>query len=258
MAIKNAENAAKERLKKLEESGALLEELKERLQLQNLPHRIECYDISNIQGENAVGSQVSFYDGKADKAGYRKYRIKTVGQADDFAMMREVLSRRFRGGKTEDAPDLIIVDGGIGQLGILSAVMTELGISGIDLAGLAKSRVERSMHSSELQRSEERVFLPGRKNPVSLKQNSPALLLLARIRDEAHRFAITYHRKLRSNATLASELDSISGIGPALRKRLLERFGSVPGILAAAPEELATVKGVNNELAEKIRAGLSR
>ncbi|NJD91894.1 MAG: excinuclease ABC subunit UvrC, partial [Geobacter sp.] len=257
MAVKNAENAALQRLKKLEESGALLAELQEKLQLQRSPQRIECYAISNIQGENAVGSQVSFFDGKPDKSRYRKYRIKTVGQADDFAMMREVLSRRFKEGKTVDAPDLIIVDGGIGQLGILTAVMTELGINGIDLAGLAKSRVERSMTASDLSRSEERVFLPGRKNPVSLRQNSPALLLLARIRDEAHRFAITYHRKLRGNAAISSELDAISGIGTALRKRLLEKFGSVQGIRNASPEELAAVKGITPALAARIKAEMT-
>lgn len=258
MAVKNAENAALQRLKKLAESGAILAELKEKLQLQNSPQRIECYDISNIQGEYAVGSQVSFFEGKPDKSRYRKYRIKTVGQADDFAMMREILSRRFRDGKTDDAPDLIIVDGGIGQLGILSAVMTDLDINGIDLAGLAKSRVERSMTATDLHRSEERVFLPGRKNPVSLRQSSPALLLLARIRDEAHRFAITYHRKLRGNAAISSELDAISGIGTALRKRILERFGSVTGIKAASEEELAGVKGVTRVLARRIVSEMGR
>ena len=122
MAEKNAVNAAAEHQKKTAESGAILEELKERLHLGKTPRRIECYDISNIQGMNAVGSQVSFVAAKPDKANYRRYRIKTVAQADDFAMMREVLSRRFRDGVTDDSPDLIIVDGGVGQLGILSAV----------------------------------------------------------------------------------------------------------------------------------------
>ncbi len=253
LAEKNAVNAAEEYLKKSAENGAILEELKQRLNLQNTPQRIECYDISNIQGLNAVGSLVSFVAAKPDKANYRRYRVKTVAQADDFAMMREVLSRRFRDSVTADRPDLIVVDGGVGQLGILSAVMKELGINGIDLAGLAKSRVESSMSASELQRSDERVFLPGRKNPVLLRQNSPALLLLARIRDEAHRFAISYHRKLRGKAALNSALDQISGIGAVLRKRLLERFGSVHGIGEAAPEQLASVKGVTKELAEKIR-----
>lgn len=252
LAEKNAGNAAEEYRKKSEESGAVLEELKEKLHLQKYPRRIECYDISNLQGLNAVGSQVSFTAGKPDKANYRRYRVKTVGQADDFAMMREVLSRRFREGVAADPPDLIIVDGGIGQLGILSAVMAELGINDIDLASLAKSRVASSMTASALERSDERVFLPGRKNPVLLRQNSPALLLLARIRDEAHRFAIAYHRNLRGKVALQSALDQISGVGTVLRKRLIERFGSVQGMREASPEELAAVKGVTKELALKI------
>ena len=257
MAAKNAENAALERQRKAEESGSILNELKDRLHLAKNPRRIECYDISNIQGRDAVGSRVSFLDGKPEKSGYRRYRIRSVEQSDDFAMMREVLFRRFNTDRAEEEnPDLIIVDGGIGQLGILSAVIEELGVAGIDLAGLAKSRVSSEMSSSTIERSDERVFLPGRKNPVTLRQNSPALLLLARIRDEAHRFAITYHRKLRSGTALASALDSISGIGTVLRKRLLEKFGSVQGIREASVEELIVIKGVTRELAEKIKGRL--
>jgi excinuclease ABC subunit C len=257
LAAKNARNAAEEHLKKCEESGALLEELRERLHLGKTPRRIECYDISNIQGMNAVGSQVTFVAAKPDKANYRRYRIKTVAQADDFAMMREVLARRFRDGAAVEPPDLIIVDGGIGQLGILTAVMAELGINGIDLAGLAKSRIESDMSATALQRSDERVFLPGRKNPVLLRQNSPPLLLLARIRDEAHRFAISYHRKVRGKAALSSALDRIGGVGDVLKKRLLVQFGSVQGIRDASPEQLAAVKGVTQALAARIRQELA-
>jgi excinuclease ABC subunit C len=180
-----------------------------------------------------------------------------VDQSDDFAMMREVLSRRFREGATDDPPpDLIIVDGGVGQLGILSAVLGELGVSGIDLAGLAKSRLASDVRGEELRRSDERVFLPGRKNPVVLRQNSAPLLLLARIRDEAHRFAITYHRKLRGEAALISALDGIPGLGPARRKGLLAAFGSVTAIGRATVEELAAVKGVTAALAEEILKAL--
>jgi excinuclease ABC subunit C len=252
LAEKNASNAAAEQLKKAEESGAILEDLKNKLHLRNTPRRIECYDISNIQGMNAVGSQVSFLAARPDKSNYRRYRIKTVNQADDFAMMREVLSRRFRDGTAAPQPDLIIVDGGIGQLGILAAVISELGIDGIDLAGLAKSRVESDVGSAQVERSDERVFLPGRKNPVLLRQNSPSLLLLARIRDEAHRFAIEYHRKLRGKAALDSALDQIPGVGAVLKKRLLQQFGSVNGIREASPLQLTVVKGVTQELAVKI------
>lgn len=259
MAGKNAENAAAEYQKKEEESGSILQELQNRLHLENIPRRIECYDISNIQGKDAVGSRVSFLDGKPEKAGYRRYRIKSVGQADDFAMMREVLFRRFQTDKTlQDKPDLIIVDGGIGQLGILSAIIAELGVCGIDLAGLAKSRVNSGVSDSTIERSDERVFLPGRKNPVVLRQNSAALLLLARIRDEAHRFAISYHRKLRSDSALSSALDRIQGVGEVLRKRLLEKFGSVQGIRSASVDELSEVKGVTRGLAEIILRELAQ
>jgi excinuclease ABC subunit C len=258
MAEKNAENTAAEQQKKAEESGSILDELKERLNLEKPPRRIECYDISNIQGQEAVGSRVSFLNGKPDKAGYRRYRIRDVSQADDFAMMREVLSRRFQNrNASEEKPDLIIVDGGIGQLGILTAVMTELGIDGIALAGLAKSRVSRGMRENDIERSDERVFLPGRKNPVVLRQNSAPLLLLSRIRDEAHRFAITYHRNLRSEAALASALDRIHGVGAVLRNRLLEKCGSVQGIRSASVEGLTEIKGVTGELAERIIRELS-
>jgi len=258
MAGKNAENAAAERQKKAEENGSILDELQERLHLVKLPRRIECYDISNIQGKDAVGSKVSFLDGKPDKSCYRRYKIRSVGQSDDFAMMREVLSRRFQDSKAlEDSPDLIIVDGGIGQLGILSAVMAELGIDGIDLAGLAKSRVSSGVSENAIERSDERIFLPGRKNPVVLRQNSAPLLLLARIRDEAHRFAVSYHRTLRSDAALASVLDQIHGVGAVLKRNLLEKCGSVHGVRSASVEELTAIKGITAELAERIIRELS-
>jgi excinuclease ABC subunit C len=138
-------------------------------------------------------------------------------------------------------------------LGILTAIMAELGIEGIDLAGLAKSRVSSAVSDSTIERSDERVFLPGRKNPVVLRQNSAALLLLARIRDEAHRFAISYHRKLRSDSALSSALDSINGVGETLRKRLLKKFGSVNGIKKATVAELTAIKGITAALAERIK-----
>lgn len=253
MAGKNAESAAIERRKAQESAEGILQVLHERLHLARPPRRIECYDISNFQGETAVGSRVSFLDGRPDKDHYRRYRIRTVDQADDFGMMREVLSRRFRQEESDDPfPDLIVVDGGIGQLNVLSAVLDDLGVTGIGLAGLAKSRVERDMAASEVERSDERVFLPGRKNPVVLRQNAPALLLLARIRDEAHRFAITYHRSLRGKKALVSALDAIPGVGPARRKELLRAFGSLEELKRAAAEEIAAVKGVGPGLAAEI------
>ncbi|GLI37721.1 excinuclease ABC subunit UvrC [Geobacter hydrogenophilus] len=253
LAGKNAEAALRERQKREEGAEAVLTELKERLHLRNLPRRIECYDISNIQGTYPVGSRVSFRDGKADKGGYRHYQIKTVAGADDFAMMHEVLSRRFRDSPAKDEhPDLIVVDGGIGQLNILTAVLRELQVEDVDAASLAKSRVERDMAAEELTRSTERVFLPGRKNPVVLRQNSAPLLLMARIRDEAHRFAITYHQKLRGKDTIRSTLDTIPGIGPKRRKELLRQFGSLRRIREASRDELAATPTIPPTLAESI------
>ncbi len=258
MAGKNAESAALQQRKSRETAAAILQELLERLHLRRIPRRIECYDISNFQGQIAVGSRVSFLDGQPDKDHYRRYRIRTVDRADDFGMMREVLFRRFRQEIADDPfPDLIVVDGGIGQLNVLSAVLEDLGIAEIDLAGLAKSRVERDMVATEVERSDERVFLPGRKNPVVLRQNAPALLLLARIRDEAHRFAITYHQKLRGKKALASALDAIAGVGPARRKELLKTFGSLEALQRATVEEIAAVKGIGQGLAAEILAAFT-
>lgn len=253
LAGKNAATACHDKERAKAGSAATLQELQERLQLAKLPRRIECYDISNIQGELAVGSRVSFNDGKPDKANYRHYRIRTVAQADDFGMMQEVLSRRFKPGTNEgELPDLIVVDGGIGQLNVLLRVLEELGVTGVAAAGLAKGRVAKGMTEQELRRSAERVFLPGRKNPVVLRQNSAPLLLLARIRDEAHRFAITYHRKLRGKASLASRLEEVPGIGAKRKKALLLRFGSEKKLQEAAVEELQAVHGMNEALAKAL------
>lgn len=252
LAEKNADNALREHRERAAGAETVLAELQERLHLANLPRWIECYDISTIQGRFAVGSRVSFRDGKADKAGYRRYRIRTVPGADDFAMMHEVLSRRFRRGIAEgDLPDLIVVDGGIGQLNILTAVLRELAVAGVDTISLAKSRVMRDMAGESLVRSDERVFLPGRKNPVVLRQNSAALLLLARIRDEAHRFAITYHKTLREKETVSSLLDTIPGVGTKRRQELLRKFGSVRRLREASREELAATS-IPPALAETI------
>jgi len=253
LAGKNAATASLDKERAKAGSAATLQELQEMLQLAKLPRRIECYDISNIQGEQAVGSRVSFYDGKPDKANYRHYRIKTVAQADDFGMMQEVLSRRFISGKAEvELPDLIVVDGGIGQLNVLLGVLAELGVTGVAAAGLAKGRVTKGMTELEVSRSAERVFLPGRKNPVILRQNSAPLLLLARIRDEAHRFAITYHRKVRGKASLSSVLDRVPGIGAKRKQSLLKHFGSLKKLQEASFSELAAAPGMNAALAKAV------
>ncbi|ACH40953.1 excinuclease ABC, C subunit [Citrifermentans bemidjiense Bem] len=252
LAGKNAETAAQERLARESSSATLLTELAEKLNLPHPPRRIECYDISNIQGEMAVGSRVVFIDGRADKSLYRRYRIKGVLQSDDFAMMREVLSRRFKAESSEEKPDLIVVDGGLGQLGVLNAVLDELEVTGVEAAGLAKSRVARDMESEEIERSDERVFRPGRKNAIALRQSSAPLLLLVRIRDEAHRFAVTYHKDVRSKVLTGSELDGVAGIGEKRKKALLKHFGSLKRVKEATLEELKGAPGMTESAAKAL------
>jgi len=250
LAGRNAETAALERRDARENMDAILDELRERLHLSRTPRRIECYDVSNIQGQLAVASRISFVDGRPDKGNYRHYRIKTVTGADDYGMLQEVLSRRFRrDAGSGELPDLIVVDGGQGQLAVLAKVLQGLGVHGVDAAALAKSRVEEGMMSMEISRSNERVFLPGRKNPVVLRQNSAPLLLLAQIRDEAHRFAITHHKKLRGKSTLRSSLADIRGVGEKRQKQLLRHFGSLKKIGEASIDELLQVGGMDRSTA---------
>lgn len=257
LAVKNAESAAEEGRRTREGAEGALADLRQRLHLENLPRRIECYDISTIQGRHAVGSRVVFQDGQPDKKGYRRYRIRGVSQADDYGMMREVLSRRFAGSGVEDPlPDLILVDGGPGQLNVLTAVLVDLGITGPDAASLAKSRVESGAAREDIRRSDERVFLPGRKNPVVLRQNSAPLLLLARIRDEAHRFAVSYHTKLRTRETFAPSVEKIPGIGEKRWKGLLKHFGSLKKVREATMEELTGVPGISRKIAESLKERL--
>ena len=261
MAAQNARQSYAERHDQEKERERMLLELKEKLRLEHYPQRIECYDISNIQGAHAVGSMVTFINGEPDKRFYRHYRIRTVSperRGDDFAMMYEVLKRRFsRGVKEGDLPDLVVVDGGKGQLGMALAALGELGVLGkIDVAALAKMRVERSPRSAEIERLEERVFLPGQSNPIVLKRNSNALFLLQRVRDEAHRFAITYHKKVRAKQTLYSALDKIPGIGGARKRALLRAFGSVKRIEEASMEELLKVPLINQKIAEEVLQAL--
>lgn len=235
--------------------AAALAELQGALGLPEPPTRMECYDISNIQGASATGSMVVFVKGTPRKSDYRRFRIQTVEGADDFAMMAEVLRRRLlrlkaaadkeprAPGAKPDAfalkPDLILVDGGKGQLNAARRVMEELGFRDIALASLAKEREE--------------VFVPDRPDPVPLAPNSQASFLLQRLRDEAHRFAVAYHRTIRGRAGLASSLDRIPGVGPRRRKALLARFGSLDGIRRASVEELAAVPGMTREIAARVK-----
>lgn len=256
MAVQNARQSFFERHDEEKRREKMLLELQERLRIRNYPQRIECFDISTIHGAHAVGSMVTFFNGEADKRRYRHYRIRTVradSGGDDFAMMYEVLKRRFsRGIQEGDLPDLVVVDGGKGQLAMALAAMRELGVKDVDAAALAKMRVRPSARSPEIQRTEERVFLPGRSNPVTLRRNSNALFLLQRVRDEAHRFAITYHKKLRTRRTLYSALDKIPGIGGARKRALLRHFGSIKRIEEATVKDLLQVPFVNAKIAQEI------
>ena len=252
-------------------TAAALTELQDALDLQRIPLRMECYDISNISGASAVGSMVVFEDGRPKPADYRRFRIKTVTGSDDYAMMQEVLRRRFKRAREvlpapdvqeqpeeEEAdeavvqarheaaskwgvlPDLLIIDGGRGHLNAVTEIMRELGVHFIATCALAKQQEE--------------VFLPHVSESVLLPRASQGLYLLQRIRDEAHRFAITYHRQVRSKAAVASGLDNVPGIGPKRRKALLQRFGSLRALKEAPIEEITAVKGLTSELAHKILA----
>jgi excinuclease ABC subunit C len=286
LATQNAVEAlAKERAEWLADEGKrdeALDGLAEALGLPGQPERIECFDMSNIQGTSAVGSMVVFVNGRPEPREYRRFRIRSGDTPDDFRMMAEVLRRRFsraarlreetgalslaavgadeipesiddgvgeEGGRRgrQDGwalPDLVIVDGGKGQLSAALGAMTELNMADVPLAGLAK-------------RFEE-LYVPGRSEPIVLPRRSQALYLVQRIRDEAHRFAITYHRTVRGKRALASVFDEVPGIGPARKKALLKRFGSVRRIREASLEEVAATPGVGRVAAERLKSHLAR
>ncbi len=254
MAVRNAKEAMKRDTERSEDRERAMEELRARLRLSMTPRWIECVDISVLQGENPVGSVVKFVDGEPDKSGYRRYRIKTVEGVNDYDMMREVLDRRFSRALKEGAllPDLLVVDGGKGQLNVAAAVLGELGVSGVELAGLAKDRETGDPRSDELKKKGERVFVPGAKDPVSMKPGTAGLFILQRIRDEAHRFAVTYHKKLRDRGKKTSVLQEVPGIGPAKARALLKRFGGVKKIAAAGVDEIAAVSGLGRADAERV------
>ncbi len=252
LANRNAEQRFHE--KQLSEAADkdTLSTMKEALKLPTLPKRIECFDISTIQGTATVASMVVFTDGQPDKARYRRFSMKTVDGQDDFASMREVLLRRYtRAIDEDDLPDFVLIDGGKGQLGMATAVFKDLGIEDLPHAGIAKSRTQE-----EGDRSPERFFLPGRMNPIVLPQNGPVVQLAARIRNEAHRFAITYHRKKRGKAALKNTLVDIPGVGPRRAQTLLTKLGSVTRVREATPEEIAALPGFSDELAQTIHAFL--
>jgi excinuclease ABC subunit C len=238
-----------------------LTELADALELPEPPHRIECYDISNIQGTNPVASMVVFVEGRAKKSDYRKFKIQYDRGPNDFAMMQETLRRRLRylRHETDDSvdktekqlakrekfnkkPDLLLIDGGKGQLGAVVEVLEEMDMTGLPVAGLAKEH--------------EWLYVPGNPDPIVLAPNSPGLHLIMRVRDEAHRFAVTFHRQRRGKAMTRSSLDALSGVGPVRKKRLLAEFGSVAAIKRASLDQIAAVKGMTPALAAQIKGAL--
>jgi excinuclease ABC subunit C len=253
-----------------EKTSEALWELQEHLQLPNTPQRIECYDISNIQGTSSVASMVVFENGRPKRSDYKRFRIRTVEGANDYASHQEVLRRRFKrtlgssddGGVTGNGdqlptpearrpspeatwaqiPDLVIIDGGKGQLSAALEVMEELELTEIPVVGLAKENEE--------------LFVKGRATPILLPRSSQSLYLVQRIRDEAHRFAITYHRNLRGKRSIRSALDEVLGVGPVRKRALLRHFGSLKGIREAQVDELAAVPGMSRASAEAVKAAL--
>ena len=243
--------AAEKAVRDKEKADNAVQELSQKLTGGRTVHRIECFDISNIQGSEPVASMVVFIDGHPRKSEYRKFKIKTVQGPNDFAMMEEALKRRFTHGMCEralgedardskfaDFPDLLIVDGGKGQLSSAVYILEQLGLTDIPVAGLAKQQEE--------------IFLPGESDPVNLPKESEGSRLLQRVRDEAHRFAITFHRSLRDKRTLHSSLDDVPGIGPARRTLLLKTFGSAYAVMNSNPREIKELTGINEKLAQQI------
>jgi excinuclease ABC subunit C len=253
MANDNARNLWEAAHKSRQQKTAALQILQEKLSLSKLPRRMECYDISNISGKHAVGSMVVFQDGEPDKNSYRRYRIKTLSEPDDYTMMYEVISRRFA--SRENLPDLVVVDGGKGQLNVALLVLKDLKIK-IDVIGLAKE--ERATPSGKgiikkkVAKSEDRVYLPGRKDAVFLSSWPQALRMLQQVRDEAHRFALNYHHQVKQKSDLLSVLDNIPDVGEARKRTLLKHFGSGKQVKEASLDELQKVQGIGKELAEKI------
>lgn len=251
LAQRNARHSLAMAVEQRGQQHQMLSALKERLNLPRIPLTIECYDVSNTGRDSAVASRVVFHHGEADRRRYRIYRLRSFAGQNDYAAMEEVLRRRMRRRKTDPLPDLLLVDGGRAHLAVAERVCEEFGVGDLALAGLAKGgRRGRSLllHAGE----QERIFLPGREDPVTMNRNSAEEYVLQHIRDEAHRFAIGHHRKLRSRTSMSSALDGIPGVGPVIKKRLLQGFGGLRGLRDATGAELAQTRGVSPRLAEEI------
>ncbi len=232
MARKNAEHTFQKKVSEKENLSLLLQELKEKLRLRTLPRRVECFDISNLFGTLAVGSMVSFLDGRPDRSQYRHFKVHAPSFPDDYAMMYEILKRRYSKLEPEkEIPDLLIVDGGKGQLNVALGVLSELGLRNLSAIGLAKDKGPSLKKITE--KTSDKIYLPNVKDPLLLGHSS-SLQYLQRIRDEAHRFAITYHKKLRGKQGLQTVLDEVPGIGEVKKRALLQEFGSLQKIQEAS------------------------
>jgi excinuclease ABC subunit C len=249
MAAENA-RAALQRRRLAPEPADALRDLQARLKLLRLPVRLECLDISTLQGGQSVGALVAFTDGVTDKSRYRRFKIRGVAGQDDYAMLREVVERHY-GKEGRELPELLVVDGGRGQLNVVVETLKELALTQIPVVGLAKATVQAGRPVRD------RLFLVGRKNPLFPPANAPGWLLLLKLRDEAHRFAVSYHRKRARKALLASALDQAPGIGPVRRRRLLEHFPDLEAVKTASVEELAALPGFNQKVAASLKEWLA-
>ncbi|MEE8398074.1 MAG: helix-hairpin-helix domain-containing protein, partial [Desulfobacterales bacterium] len=252
MATENADKQLQDRMASTAAREDMLRRLGRALKIDKTPWRIECFDNSTLGGTEPVSGMVVFEKGNPLKSDYRKYKLKPLPEPDDYAYMAEVLERRYRpGDETMPQPDLLVVDGGKGQLNIALSVVRELGMEGaFAIIGIAKKDESRG-------ETEDKIYTPGRSNPIAFGRAGDLLLFLQRVRDEAHRFAISFHRQRRGKTSLQSALDGIPGIGEKRKAALLKHFGGIRKIRAAAIDDLAAVSGINPELAETLKRHLS-
>lgn len=253
MACQNAKNSLRELIAEVSKDTQLLVRLQQRLKMNRIPLRIECFDNSSISGKDAVSCMVVFEKGKPNKSLYRKYKLKTAIAKDDYACMAEVLNRRYGKGKTsEPQPDILMVDGGKGQLSIAVAVLSSLKLEKkMQLISIAKRNEKKG-------ETQDKIYKPGQSNPVNLGREGDLILFLERVRDEAHRFAVSFHRKRRIKTLMHSSLDSIQGVGKKRKLILLKHFKSIKKIRAATLEELSALPGISYRIAEKIKNSLER
>jgi len=253
LASRNAENSLKEFRDSAATDTEILIKLQKRLRMDKIPQRIECFDISSISGTEAVAGMVVFVNGKPNKSLYRKYRLKSVEAQDDYTCMAEVLKRRYvKGDKSKPYPDMLMVDGGKGQLNIAVSVIESLKLEQtFQIISIAKKNESKG-------ETQDKIYKPGQVNPVNMGRGGELILLLERIRDESHRFAISFHRKRRGKKFIRSALDSIPGVGKKRKATLLNHFKSIKKIRAATLEELSALPGINRRVAEAVKKTLNQ